>query len=116
MTFVEELKLLSEKVELQHKLDRQLAEVKAKMKVSAKNGYRCFKFEIFTLNTSVDPACLPDVRAENYYAFYTSNEDMYVETVINFLCELGFTISDMSFIRSIRENAGYKATLITVTW
>lgn len=86
------------------------------MKVSAKSGYRCFKIEIFTLNTSVDPVCSPDVRAENYYAFYTSNEDMYVETIIKFLVELGFTVSDMSFIRSIRENAGYTSTLITIMW
>jgi hypothetical protein len=116
MTFVEELKQLSEKVELQHKLDRQLAEVKAKMKVSAKNGYRCFKVEIFTISMSADPVCLPEVRAENYYAFYTGNEDIYVETIIKFLGELGFTMSDMSFIKSIRENAGYKSMLITITW
>ena len=116
MTFVEELKQLSEKVELQHKLDRQLAEAKAKMKVSAKNGYRCFKFEIFTINASADPICLPGVKAENYYAFYTSNEDLYVEILINFLGELGFTVSDMSFIRSIRENASYKSMLMTVMW
>jgi hypothetical protein len=30
MTFVEELKQLSEKVELKHKVDRQLAELKTK--------------------------------------------------------------------------------------
>ena len=116
MTFVEELKQLSEKVELQHKLDRQLAEVKTKMKASAKNGYRCFKIEIFTINLSADHICLPDVRAENYYAFYTANEDVYVETIINFLGELGFMMSDMSFIKCIREKAGYKSMLITLTW
>lgn len=116
MTFVEELKQLSEKVELQHKLDRQLAEVKAKMKVSAKNGYRCFKIEVLTIELSADPVCLPDVRAENYYAFYTCNEDIYVEAILNFLGELGFSVSDMSFIKSIRENAGYKSMLITINW
>ena len=116
MTFIEELKQLSEKVELQHKLDRQLTEVKAKMRVAAKNGYRCFKIEIFTINLSANHVCLPDVRAENYYAFYTANEDIYVETLINFLDDLGFAVSDLSFIKSIRENAGYKSTLITTTW
>ena len=115
MTFVEELKQLSEKVELQHKLDRQLTEIKAKMKSSAKNGYRCFKIEIFTINLLTDQVCLPEVNTENYYAIYTADEAFYLDAVIVFLVDLGFTVADMSFIKSIREGIG-KSVLVTITW
>lgn len=114
MTFVEELKKLSEQVELQHKLDRQLAEIKTKMRASAKHGYRCFKIEIFTLDLEALAVYLPDDKAENYYCFYTTNESLYAPRLFEFLAELGFDPTEVHCIK--RSSGTYNSTLLSVLW
>lgn len=116
MTFVEELKQLSEKVELKHKVDRQLAELKTKMKVAASNGYRCFNIEIFTLITDIAAVYLPDIKAENYYCFYTGDGAFYVNELFAFLAELGFETSELKCIRNSRILSGYTSLSISVEW
>lgn len=115
MTFVEELKELSETIELQHKLDRQLTDVKTKMKTVAHRGYRSFKIEIFTLNVAADAIYLPDNRAENYYCFYTTNEAFYVKAITDFLVGLGFDYPEINYkIDSTKKF--YNSVLVTVAW
>jgi hypothetical protein len=114
MTFIEELKQLSETAELQHKLDRQLNEVKTKMKAAARSGLRCFKIEIFTLNMAAEAIYLPDTKLENYYSFYTVDEAFYVRAITTFLAELGFDPAEVDFKKG--ATASYKSVLLTVTW
>lgn len=114
MTFVEELKQLSEKVELQHKLDRQLAEIRTRMKTSARNGYRGFQIEILIINTQADIIYLPDNKAENYYSIYTADGNFYYSRVYEFLSELGFDLSELTCAHRIRE--GYSSMLFSVVW
>jgi hypothetical protein len=117
MTFVEELKQLSEKVELKHKVDRQLAELKTKMKTAATNGYRYFKIEIFTIITEVAAAYLPtEIKADNYYGFYTGDGAFYANELFAFLAELGFDTSELKCVQSSNLLSGYTSLSITVGW
>ena len=114
MTFIEELKQLSESVVLRHKIERQLANIKDKMKTAASNGYRSFKIEVFSIDNRAKVLRLPETRADNYYCVYTLNEAIYMQELTSFLTELGFEMSEAEIIRAIRES--YISTLITVTW
>ncbi len=114
MTFFEELKQLSESVVLRHKIERQLATIKDKMKMAASNGYRSFRIEIFNIDNRATMLRLPDNKADNYYCVYTLNEAIYMQELNNFLTELGFNMQEAEILRAIRE--GYTSTLITVTW
>ena len=90
MTFVDELKTISDTVELQHKLDRQFAELKSKMKTAASNGYRTFQIEVFYLHKNCS---ITHTVAENCYVLFTHKaaaKEFYERKVIDFLCELGF--------------------------
>lgn len=114
MTFVEELKQLSASVALRHKLERQLTEIKSKMKTAASNGYRGFKIDVINvLETKSSIIRLPDINAENYYYIFTTNESFYIDAIIKFLNELGFSSSDITLTK---HNDGYSATLINIIW
>ena len=114
MTFVEELKLLSESVELKHKFDRQFTELKAKMKAAASNGYRYFKIEIFTLDSTTEAIYLPDARLENYYCVYTTDEVFYTHELINFLAKLGFDTAELSYTKNTKQ--GYSSLSMWLEW
>ena len=115
MTFVEELKQLSEKVELKHKLERQFMELKTKMKSAASNGYRCFKLEIFTLELDIDAVYLPENKAENYYCIYTVDGTFYTSELVSFLAKLGFDTAELTYVYS--GSAGsYTSLSMTVEW
>lgn len=117
MTFVEELKQLSEKVELKHKIERQLLALKAKIKTAASNGYRCFKIEIFTLITDVSAIYLPENKNENYYCFYTHDGAFYASELTNFLDELGFDSATRKFVHdSSNFTKGYTSLSTIVEW
>ena len=116
MTFVEELKQLSEKVELRHKVDRQLAELKTKMKAAAGNGYRCFKLEIFTIITEAASIYSPDTKAENYYCFYTSDGAFYANELFTFLAELGFDTTELNCVHNSNLLNGYISLSMIVEW
>ena len=116
MTFLEELKQLSQTVALRHKLERQLAAIKAKMKTAASSGYRCFKIDIITLDTEADVVYLPDADAENYYSIYTANEAFYIEEITKFLTELGFDTSSISYIKRDYLAKGCSSMLINIIW
>jgi hypothetical protein len=116
MTFVEELKQLSEKVELKHKLDRQFLELKAKMKTAASNGYRCFKIEIFTIDFQALAVHLPENKAENYYCFYTGDGSFYTSELVSFLAKLGFDTADIAYVYSGSVSNGYTSLSATVEW
>lgn len=115
MTFIEELKQLSESVVLRHKIERQLANIKDKMKSAASNGYRSFKIEVFSISNRATVLRLPDTRADNYYCVYTLNEAIYMQELDSFLTSLGFDMSEAEIIRSIKEGY-YTSTVIMVTW
>jgi hypothetical protein len=114
MTFVEELRELSESVVLRHKIERQLANIKDKMKTAASNGYRSFKIEVFSIDSRTKVLRLSDTRADNYYCVYTLNESVYMQELASFLTELGFDMSEAEIIRAIRD--GYVSTIISVIW
>lgn len=116
MTFVEELKELSKTVEFKHKLDRQFAELKAKMKASARSGYRYFKIEIFTIDTNARAVYLPDYRIENYYCFYTSDSAIYTGELINFLTALGFDTTEFPYVYNSEVSKGYSSLSMVVEW
>jgi hypothetical protein len=117
MTFVEELKQLSEKVELRHKIERQFLALKAKMKTAASNGYRCFKIEIFTLITDVGAIYLQENKNENYYCFYTHDGAFYASALDSFLDELGFDSTSCKFVHdSSNVLKGYTSLIAVVEW
>jgi hypothetical protein len=117
MTFVEELRELSASAALRHKLERQLTEIKAKMKTAASNGYRGFKIDIITLLDSRPSVIrLPDINAENYYCIFTSNETFYIEAISSFLTELGFSASELAYAKHSNITDGYSSMLITILW
>jgi hypothetical protein len=116
MTFVDELKELSKTVELKHKLDRQFAELKARMKTAASNGYRYFKVEIFTLDAMTEAIYLPDVKLENYYCFYTTDEMFYTCELINFLAKLGFDTAELSYVNYNNSKQGYNSLSVLLEW
>ena len=116
MTFAEELKQLSEKVELQHKLYRQLAEIKTKMRTAASSGYKSFKIDIITLNTKASAIYLPEADAENYYSIYTINEAFYVSEITKFLTELGFEASKIAYVRPNTLIDGCSSMIIYIIW
>ena len=113
MTFVDELKKLSEKADLKHKLDRQFTELKVKMKAAASYGYHCFKIEIFTLDDAL-VLCLPENKEENYHCFYTTDEAFYIGELINFLAGLGFEMADFLWVK--RTAASYSSMSTVVEW
>jgi len=117
MTFIEELKQLSESVALRHKLERQLNEIKAKMKTAASNGYRGFKIDIITLlDSRASIIRLPDINAENYYCIFTNNETFYIDAISSFLAELGFNTSEIAYVKRSNITDGYNSMLITILW
>lgn len=116
MTFVEELKELSKTVELKHRLDRQFAELKTKMKAAAHNGYRYFKIEIFTIDANAVAVYLPDYKIENYYCFYTSDSTIYTSELINFLAALGFDTAELSYVHNSEVSKGYSSLSMVVEW
>ncbi len=117
MTFVEELKQLSEKVELKHKIERQFLELMTKMKTAASNGYRCFKIEIFTIITDVSAIYLPENKNENYYCFYTHDGAIYANELTSFLDELGFESATRKFVHdSSSMLKGYTLLSTVVEW
>lgn len=115
MTFVEELRELSETVELQHKLDRQFADLKTKMKTVAHRGHRSFRIEVITYSIADAPMRVPTNRAENYYCFFTANEEFYVKAITDFLIDLGFEYPEINY-KLDATNKFYTSTLITVVW
>ena len=113
MTFVDELKAISDSVELHHKLDRQLEEIKAKMHLSAKNGYRTFQIEIICLtdktyfdikHPTAENCCVLYLRADKY----ANTLSFYERKVIEFLNELGFTVAN---VEHARHRIGYNETV-----
>lgn len=117
MTFIEELKQLSESVALRHKLERQLAEIKVKMKTAASNGYRGFKIDIITLlDSGASIIRLPDINAENYYCIFTSNEAFYIDAITDFLNKLGFNTSEIAYAKHSNITDGYSSMLINIIW
>jgi hypothetical protein len=117
MTFVDELKQLSASVALRHKLERQLAEIKTKMKTAASSGHRGFKIDIITLlDSETSVVCLPDINAENYYCIFTSDEAFYIEAISEFLEELGFDPSEIAYTKRSNLIDGYSSMLITILW
>ena len=113
MTFVEELKKLSEKADLKHKLDRQFAELKVKMRTAASYGIHSFKIEIFTIEEA-PVIYLPEIKDDNYYCFYTTDEAFYVSELINFLVGLGFDAADFLWVK--QSTAGYSSMSAIVEW
>lgn len=114
MTFVDELKELSKTVELKHKLDRKFAELKSKMKTAASNGYRYFTVEIFTPNSTAEAIYLPDIRLENYYCFYATDEMFYTSELINFLAKLGFDTTTLACAQHSKQ--GYNSLSVLLEW
>lgn len=110
MSFVQELKKTSDTIELQHKLDRKLAEIKRKMKVSAESGYRTFYIQIFKVFTNI---WVYDNTVENNVTIYTSDVEFYKRKVLEFLTELGFESKD---IKLDRPTVDKNAIVITVNW
>lgn len=113
MTFVEELKQISIVVELKHKLDRELHEIKTKMKIAAEAGYHYFTIEIYTIKPKAIPVIQTQAK-ETDFRIYTANSNLYESRIIDFLYELGFDSSEIT----ITENSSsyYESTNIKVYW
>lgn len=112
MTFADELKQVATKVDLKHKVDRQLEELQTKIMSAANNGYHSFAIDIFSVQHNIYmPARM---EAENRYKIFTGNSEFYKCKIIDFLHTLGF---DSSNITSFNHYASYyESTHFVVEW
>ena len=114
MTFVEELKQISEEVSVTRITKERCAIMKDRMKRCAKNGYRTYQVEVIKPTTEYESCDIP----ENYQIItivvnHSIND--YVSGIYDYLINnLGFKAGDIK--TSHFHNVKYDSTLITIWW
>lgn len=114
MTFVEELKKISEEVSVSRVIKERCAIMKDRMKRCAKEGYRTYQVEVIKPICDYEGYDIP----ENYQIISIHKNHVindYVSGIYAYLInDLGFKLSDIE--RSDFQNCKYVSTQITIRW
>lgn len=113
MTFMEELKVISDKYDFEARLDAQCKLIKEGMKSAASNGYRTYQVEIVKPVGSYASSTTPD----NYKIIICDKERVindYSSKIIHYFKNLGFSLANMEFANI--HNNYYVSTQITIHW
>jgi len=116
MTFVEELKKISEEVSVNRITKERCAIMKDRMRRCAKEGYRTYQLEVIKpkIGYEYEPGDIP----ENYQIItiaYNHSINDYVEGIHAYLInDLGFKVGDIETAKFY--NSKYDSTQITIRW
>lgn len=114
MTFVEELKNISEEVSVNRITEERCAIMKNRMKLCAREGYRTYQVEVVKPKHEYKPGDIP----ENYQIItIVPNHSIadYLEGIYAYLVNnLGFEVGDIESANF--HNSEYDSTQITIRW
>lgn len=113
MTFVEELKKISEEVSVTRVIKERCAIMKDRMKRCAKEGYRTYQVEVIKPTSEYESCDIP----ENYQIITIhKNHDIrdYTSGIYDYLRDLGFKIGDTE--EASFHNSRYDSVQITIRW
>lgn len=114
MTFVEELKKISEEVSIERIIKERCAIMKDRMRRCAKEGYRTYQVEVIKPTPEYESYDVP----ENYQIISIHKNHVindYVSGIYAYLInELGFKLSDIE--KANFQNCRYASTQITIRW
>ena len=116
MTFVEELKNISDEVNFEVNIATQCALIQDGMREAASIGIRSFQIDIIKLFPNCGVGRRDNVE-DNYYTIVTAKNipiNRYTDKVVEYLKQLGFSNHAIE-IANIKNNY-YISSLISVRW